>query len=272
MPTIEHGRFRLHYLEDDFTDPWDERPVILLQHGNGRSAEFWYAWVPTLARRFRVIRPDMRGVGQSSRVREPQSDLSVEHCLADLECLLAALGCGPVHFCGESMGGILGILLAATRPALVRSLSLVSTPVYISEAMKSRYALGLGSRIEAMRALGIEQWVRRTTQSTRFPPDFKKEAFDWYVSEFAKSDPETLVRYSEIVNGADASSWLGKVACPALALFPTNGPITDPAQERLIAQGIPGVEVSHLPTEYHMIHMIHPEECARRVLAFCERH
>jgi pimeloyl-ACP methyl ester carboxylesterase len=49
----------MHYLLDDFTDPWREAETILLLHGNCESGAAWYGWVPHLARQFRVVRPDM---------------------------------------------------------------------------------------------------------------------------------------------------------------------------------------------------------------------
>ncbi len=62
MPTLEASAgLRLHYLVDDFTDPWTKPDTVLLLHGNAESSLAWYAWVPLLARRFRVVRPDMRG-------------------------------------------------------------------------------------------------------------------------------------------------------------------------------------------------------------------
>jgi alpha/beta hydrolase fold len=67
MPTFEASPdLRLHYLVDDFTEPWTEPETILLLHGNAESSLAWYAWVPLLARRFRVVRPDMRGYGAST--------------------------------------------------------------------------------------------------------------------------------------------------------------------------------------------------------------
>src|SRR2546429_2290472 len=67
MPTFEASAdLRMHYLVDDFTEPWTEPETILLLHGNAESSLAWYAWVPVLARRFRVVRPDMRGHGASA--------------------------------------------------------------------------------------------------------------------------------------------------------------------------------------------------------------
>src|SRR5450432_2723954 len=56
----------MHYLIDDFTDPWRKSTAILLLHGNNESAAAWYGWAPHLARRYRVVRPDMRGFGEST--------------------------------------------------------------------------------------------------------------------------------------------------------------------------------------------------------------
>src|ERR1700691_5432897 len=56
---------QLHYRIDDFTDPWRLPGTILLLHGNAESELAWYAWAPILGRHFRVVRPDMRGFGQS---------------------------------------------------------------------------------------------------------------------------------------------------------------------------------------------------------------
>ena len=56
----------MHYRVDDFTDPWRQPQTILMLHGNAESGLAWYAWVPKLARQYRVVRPDMRGFGNST--------------------------------------------------------------------------------------------------------------------------------------------------------------------------------------------------------------
>ena len=54
----------MHYRVDDFTDPWRQPETVLMLHGNAESGLAWYAWVPNLARQYRVVRPDMRGFGE----------------------------------------------------------------------------------------------------------------------------------------------------------------------------------------------------------------
>jgi 3-oxoadipate enol-lactonase len=67
MPTFRAAYgLVMHYEVDDFTDPWANRETILMLHGNAESGAAWYGWVPTLAQRYRVVRPDMRGFGAST--------------------------------------------------------------------------------------------------------------------------------------------------------------------------------------------------------------
>src|SRR5438067_4445386 len=55
----------LAYYVDDFTDPWKSAPTLLLLHAAMGSARRYFAWVPHLARDYRVVRLDLRGHGQS---------------------------------------------------------------------------------------------------------------------------------------------------------------------------------------------------------------
>lgn len=68
MALLQRAGFpTLHYALDDFTDPWKNAPYLILQHGYGRSGMFWYGWVPYLSRHFKIVRPDLRGLGQIGR-------------------------------------------------------------------------------------------------------------------------------------------------------------------------------------------------------------
>ncbi len=270
MPFVDRGpSLRLHYAFDDFTDPWEELPFLLLQHGNGRNAGFWYRWVPYLARHFRIIRPDMRGLGESKGKLDLENDITLEALIGDLLVVLDHAGAEKVHFCGESMGGILGLALAALHPARVETLTLVSTPVFIEEQMKERYSLGHGSRTEAREKMGIREWVAATTRITRLPAEEQPGLFNWYVDEFAKGDPEVQVAMSRLINGANAADFLPLVKQPVLGLYPTAGQITSAAQETLLKEKLPQLDLIHLPTGYHMVQLLFPEQCTQALKAFC---
>ena len=269
MPFVERaGQPTLHYRIDDFTDPWSDAPVLLLQHGNGRSSRFWYPWVPALARHYRVVRPDMRGLGDSGRDFDLATGLAEDRCIADLVAIIDDLGVDSVHYVGESSGGIIGLGLAAMQPHRVRTLTLVATPVYISDKMKAHYALHHGSRADAMRDMGIRHWVDVTNRSTRFPPEMGEGFFNWYADEFAKGDIEVLLRLVQLVNDANALTLLPHVQCPVLGLYPTGGPITDAEQEHLLTTHLQNFRLVHLPTEYHMVQHIMPEMCVAELLKF----
>ena len=166
------------------------------------------------------------------------------------------------------MGGILGIVLASKFPELIQKLVLVATPVFISETMKARYAMGHGSRLDAMKKMGIRQWVLETSVLTRFPPDCEPALLNWYVDEFAKGQPEVLVRYSELVNSANASVFLPQIASPTLAIMPTQGQITDAEQEQLLSTLVKDIQIEHIDSPYHMIHLTHHDDCIDKVLKF----
>ncbi len=273
MPELQRSPdIAIHYAIDDFTDPWDDRPYLLLQHGNGRSGRFWYRWVPYLSRFYKVIRPDMRGLGGSAGALDLARDITLDALVGDLVALLDHLQADTVHYCGESMGGIVGLALAARHAARVKTLTLVGTPVFIEDAMKERYAMGHGSRVEAMQELGIRDWVEATTRGTRLPADEQPGLFNWYVEEFIKGDPDVQVAMSRLVNGANASGFLPDVKCPVLGLYPTSGQITSDAQEEMLKSNLADFEIVHLPTGYHMVQLLYPKTCAEHVLAFCARH
>ena len=75
---------------DDFTDPWTQPETVLLVHGLAESGQAWRAWVPHLARRWRVIRIDQRGFGKSTPMDE-DFPWSVDTLAADLVAYLLSL-------------------------------------------------------------------------------------------------------------------------------------------------------------------------------------
>jgi pimeloyl-ACP methyl ester carboxylesterase len=122
MPTVDANGCKMYYEVDDFTDPWTSaKETVWLQHGVGRSTKFWYHWVPALAREYRVVRRDMRGHGQSS-APPPDHKWSLDELAEDMLAFMDAVGLERVHYLGESIGGIIGILFATRWPERLKSL------------------------------------------------------------------------------------------------------------------------------------------------------
>ena len=72
------------------------------------------------------------------KVIDLDGDIKLDALTDDLLAVLDHAGADRVHYCGESMGGILGLTLAALHPKRIASLALVSTPVFIDDRMKKR--------------------------------------------------------------------------------------------------------------------------------------
>jgi pimeloyl-ACP methyl ester carboxylesterase len=144
--------------------------------------------------------------------------------------------------------------------------------VYISDKMKETYSMGHKSRVDAMKEMGREAWLKATNRSTRFPPDVDPGLLEWYEAEFAKSNFDVQLAYSRLVNEANAADFLPRIQAPVLGLYPTQGPITSAEQERMLAEKLRDFSITHLPTRYHMIHHIAPATCATALLHFIARH
>src|SRR5215472_1351691 len=115
MPTLRLAHdLDLHYEIDDFTDPWREKETILLLHGNAESSAAWYGWVPHLARRYRVVRPDMRGFGMSTPM-PADYPWTLDGIIEDFTRLTDALEISRFHLVGAKIGGTIARAFAARR-------------------------------------------------------------------------------------------------------------------------------------------------------------
>jgi pimeloyl-ACP methyl ester carboxylesterase len=102
---------QLAYYIDDFTDPWNKAPILLLLHAAMGSARRYFAWVPPLSRHYRVVRMDLRGHGNSP-VPSADRELTLDRLVADVAELIDHIDCPSAHIVGNSAGGYLGQQLA----------------------------------------------------------------------------------------------------------------------------------------------------------------
>src|ERR1043166_175184 len=117
----------IHYRLDDYSDPWGKPETVLLIHGNAESGLAWYGWVPYLARDFRVVRPDMRGHGDSTPMPR-DFPWTLDIIIDDLVRLMEALGIERFHVVGAKLGGTVARAFAARRPERVLTLTVIGSP------------------------------------------------------------------------------------------------------------------------------------------------
>jgi len=98
---------------------------VVFSHGMLRDRRMFDAQVAALRDRYRCVRYDHRGQGESESPRA--AIIPMETVYDDAVALIEALGLAPCHWVGLSMGGMVGMRLAARRPDLLRSVVLLET-------------------------------------------------------------------------------------------------------------------------------------------------
>ncbi len=125
MPFAEISGGRLHYQFDGDT----HAPVLMLSNSLGTDLSMWHRQVAALSPKFRVLRYDSRGQGRSLVTAGPYS---IELLARDALVLLDRLEIPRVHFCGLSLGGMIGMWLAAHEPRAWASwCSQIRLPFYL---------------------------------------------------------------------------------------------------------------------------------------------
>ena len=273
MPTVQAGDGTpLHYAVHDYTDRWRKPETIILIHGFARSGEFWFNMVPYLSRFYRVICPDLRGLGQSTPLHDPARALSLAAYIADIEAVADHAGLANFHLVGEAIGGAITLIFAAERPQRLRTLSVLAPAVWANDWIRNAYAVGYPSWVEAIRTLGVEGWVRKSNTLARFPAGFDPAFMDWYAKEVGKADVDIVTAMVDFAGSVDAKPYLQRIKAPTLALYPTGSNISSSDQEAALREHIAAVKIVHLDTPYAMLGMLQPRACAEQILNFAADH
>jgi pimeloyl-ACP methyl ester carboxylesterase len=252
----------LHYLMDDFTDPWRPPETLLLLHAAMGSSRRFYAWVPYLAREFRVVRLDMRGHGRSQIPKADQ--LNLDRLSQDAVDLLDHLGVDRVHLAGSSAGGIVSIKTAVDHSQRLRSLALFATLPGLAPAK----GVDFSSWVTAIKEKGIRRFLTDTI-AQRFDTKQVEPGFvEWFLDEAVKNDPELLSRFVPMMARVDLSNRLADIGCPTLAVCPDRDPIHSLDEYQAMCQGIADVRLVVYDGLPHNITDAVPDRCAAELLRF----
>ncbi|KAH8585668.1 Alpha/Beta hydrolase protein [Bisporella sp. PMI_857] len=258
-----------HIFDDDFVDPWIEHETIVIQHGFARHGAFWYHWVPILAQKYRVIRRDARGHGQSS-YPEPGGDYeySVNTIIDEIIDTLDQLGLSKVHFLGESTSGIIGEILAAKHPQRLRSLIICSSPTYLPKEALSLFSFGFPSWPTACRQLGSRGWGQALSKvpGTVSVPD--PRYIDWWIQQVGISTGEGLAGYAQFLSTLDSRRYLQQIRIPMLILAPARSAATKLEEQKWIQTQIPTAKLEVIDATGHEIYVEKPQDCQKAVMEF----
>ena len=264
MPFLGIGPgVELHYYDDDFSDPWQSAPAMLLQHGFSRSGKFWYNWVPLLSGEYRVLRPDMRGMGESV-IDEDRFEPSLDTFVDDLKSILDHSGIERVVYVGESFGGILGLNFAHRHPERVRGLVLCNTPCRLPRRERS----GRGGDADDALNRSVGAWSTATINNrldTRVAP---QGLVDWYIAEMDQTPSSIGRSLQAYLDTLDFSPYLKEVETPTLLLVGEESPTSTLEQQRFMAEQLPDSQLVVYPGLGHGINAIYPEWCTQQVREF----
>ena len=121
---VEPKIIEIHGVQQAVLDAGEGDEVLLLIHGMAGSAQTWRAVLPQLAKKYRVIAPDLLGHGQSAK---PRTDYSLGAFAVGLRDLLDELGVSSVTVVGHSLGGGVAMQFLYQHPEYCRRLGLISS-------------------------------------------------------------------------------------------------------------------------------------------------
>jgi 3-oxoadipate enol-lactonase len=235
MPTVKSGEARIHYALEGQSGA----PVLVFSNSLGANYSMWDPQVREFRSQFRVLRYDPRGHGQSCSTPGPYS---MEQLAKDVIALLDALELDRVHFCGLSMGGMVGMWLGVNAPERIHKLALCNTGAKIGTPE------GWNARIDAVQKNGMKSVASATVER-------------WFTPAFREKAPATVASIQKMLEEANAEGYAGcaaavrdfdfreqvsKIRLPTLVIAGAHDPGTPPSDGRFLAQQIPGARYAEL--------------------------
>jgi 3-oxoadipate enol-lactonase len=239
MPALDTENVRLYY---QLSGP-EDAPVLLFSNSLGTDLTMWDPQASALAHDFRILRYDGRGQGQSTVTPGPYS---IAQLAEDVLSLLSTLNLSRVHFCGLSMGGMVGMTLAMRAPALLEKLVLCNT------APKIGTPETWNARIQAVRAGGMAAVVESVLERW-FTPGFRAAspgAVDCTRRMLLRSPVEGYVAGCAAVRDMDARGTIANIRVPTLIISGARDPVTPPRDGRYMEQKISGSLCKELPAAH----------------------
>ena len=261
------GLHRVAYRE--WGDPRN-RDVLVCVHGLTRSGRDFDELARTLCAQWRVICPDIAGRGESDRLADPKLYTWAQY-LADMVTLIARLDVETVNWLGTSMGGFVGMALAAQAGSPVKKLVLNDagpvigkasleriaryvgqTPTFPSLEDAEKYiraiAAPFGPHTDAQWRFLTETWVRRTDDGS-WRPHYDTRIAEIYHATMPEKDLEIWHIY-------DA------VRCPTLLIRGEHSDVVSRETAAEMARRGPKAKLVELKGVGHAPTLLHPAQIA----------
>ncbi|MDQ1708906.1 MAG: 3-oxoadipate enol-lactonase [Frankiaceae bacterium] len=234
--------------------------TVVLGPSLGTTVDVWQPQLPLLEQDFQVVRYDHRGHDGSG---VPAGPYTIAELGADVVRLLDSLRIARVHYVGLSLGGMLGMWLAAHAPDRVDRLALVSTSAFMPPASAWR------ERAETVRTKGTSA-VAESVVNRWFTADFAARhaaVVDHYTEALAALPADGYAGCCDAIGGMDLRADLAAIRAPTVVVVGVDDPATPPAHAQVIAGGIAGAHVVRVDDAAHLANVEQPDEVGRLVAA-----
>jgi len=188
------------------------QPLWILLHGIGSASGSWLAQLQAAqGLGVRILAWDAPGYGQSTPVQPDQPKAS--DYAARLWAWLDALGSGPVHLVGHSLGCLMASAAAQAQPERVKHLWLLAPAAGYGLADPQVRARKLQDRLEKLQTLGPAGMAAQRA-SAMLSPAASTEQLAWVEHTMAQVIPAGYTQASQMLAGDDLATYLRGLSCP----------------------------------------------------------
>jgi len=228
----------------------DGAPVLVLANPIGTTRALWAAQVPVLREHFRLLSFELRGHGEPGvRSAAPPGPYSIAELGTDVLGLMRDHGVTAAAYCGISIGGMIGLWLAANAPERITSLVVCCaaiTPMPSRQAWLDRAALVRSGGMAAISEMIPPRW---------FTADFiarQPEAVSAVMDMLLGTDPQGYAGCADAIADLDLAPALGSIKAPTLVLAGAEDPAAPPWQGARTALGIAGGRLTVIRGTSHL--------------------
>ena len=242
-------------------------PWLVLSHSLACSVRMWDPQIAALKDRYRILAYDTRGHGGTEA---PKGAYTLELLADDLKALLDHVGAKNPHYCGLSMGGMIGQTFALKYPGVFRTLMLADTASrYPAEAWPLWQ-----DRIKIAEDKGMAPLVEPTLQR-------------WFTEPFRKSNPAPVAAIGKLIASTPVAGYVGcchaipkinlsarlkEIKIPILVLCGDLDPGTPPAMSEEIHRSAPGSKLVMIRQAAHLSNLEQPEQFTKALSDFLAAH
>jgi 3-oxoadipate enol-lactonase len=240
----------------------ENAPPVVLHHPLATNLSIWDELTAALLPKYRVVRFDARGHGQSEA---PKGAYTFETLAADVVSLMDHLRIGRAQYLGLSMGGMVGQYLGLLHADRFTSLQLVSTTSRIPDEMKHLWV----DRVTVAREKGMASQVEPAMQRWITEENRKKPSLVARLTKMIETTPlEGYAGWCQCIHGLNVTDRLKGITLPTRVIVGKADPATPVAASEVIHREIKGSDLVIMPNVSHMLQSEDPAAFHPHVLEF----